>query len=460
MPLILASLIVASAAGYRGDGTGTFHPAAVPTLDTDARCWTTPMEGWSNAGPVLFGDMVCTTSEPTEVVCVDRASGAVRWRASSDYAETLQAEQQSELHELVRRADAAEATLIELQRAYSAARRDVRRDPTKAAEMERLAAELAAAKKLLDDVAPYRTPADKEVIGYASATPVTDGTTLFAAFGNGVVSAFDRAGTRRWSVWMGTPPEEMNGYHMGVTASPLLVDGALIVSNGRLAALDPATGKELWSKGPYLDYAPPAVLNAGDTAWLILPSGTALRARDAHVGASGLGVVWFVSPVVIEDRVYFLGGEGTAQLRDRGHMAVAAWRLQARGSSLEKTRLWSNRLHARDAQYSAPVFHDGRFHMLDSTGLMRTLDATNGQMLSQILLSDAMQLGPVYSPLVIANDALFVHGEQGGLGRLSTGPQPVLQAQQKVGPSRSGATFDDAGHMYVRTTEALLCLDP
>src|SRR5437764_1255579 len=76
----------------------------------------------------------------------------------------------------------------------------------------------------------------------AAATPVTDGKTIYAIFANGIVRAVDLDGKPRWTKCIAAPLS--TGY--GRAASPLLVDGKLIVHMTSLYALDAETGKQRW----------------------------------------------------------------------------------------------------------------------------------------------------------------------------------------------------------------------
>jgi outer membrane protein assembly factor BamB len=84
----------------------------------------------------------------------------------------------------------------------------------------------------------------------ATASPVVDGTRVYAYFSSYGVMAFHVDGEAQWSA-----PIPMPKTHHGSGASPILVDDLLIVnhdamSGGYLLALNKNTGKEVW-KQPY-----------------------------------------------------------------------------------------------------------------------------------------------------------------------------------------------------------------
>jgi hypothetical protein len=115
--------------GWRGDGSGRF-PGATPvtTWSAEKNVRWSAVVGRGYSSPIIAGDSVIVTSEPNLVICLDRANGKERWRA--------------------------EVTTAEL-----------------------------ADSKQREEAQAYVPPKDGS--GMAAATPVTDGTNVYAAFANG-----------------------------------------------------------------------------------------------------------------------------------------------------------------------------------------------------------------------------------------------------------------------------------
>lgn len=84
--------------------------------------------------------------------------------------------------------------------------------------------------------------------GYASNTPVTDGSTVYAFLGRAGVFAFDFQGNRRWEAKTGDLPSPEK---WGSGSSPVFFDDLLIIPAGEEAkeifALDKATGDRVWT---------------------------------------------------------------------------------------------------------------------------------------------------------------------------------------------------------------------
>ena len=366
--------------GYRGDGTGRYEVKGTAWhATTDAVRWRAPSPAWSNAAVVLAGSQVCTTAEPTTLWCVDARTGTRTWIASNDVVDTLAGDERTARAAQLAQVPGWEEAYREGLAAYSRLRREVRADPSKVEALQAAQAGVADVRAKLDAMAPYLTPPDKEVIGYASATPVFDGEHLYAQFAQGVVSSFALDGRRRWSVWLGPPPGSMRGYHTGAAASPVLLDGVLVVGHGHLQGLDPASGKVLWKGRPYLDYGSPTPLRVGGVGYLATPDGQLVRAKDGTVVAEGLGDMYFTSPLVHDGVIYYLGGQSTEVMRPRGYMEAKAWRVApGDGGTPQVTPVFDVRLANTDSVYSAAAWAGGKAWFLDRELMLRAVDPSSG----------------------------------------------------------------------------------
>ena len=70
--------------GWRGDGSGRF-PAATPPLEwslTKNVRWNTVV-GRSYSSPILTAKFVVVTTEPSILLCLDRADGKVLWKVET-----------------------------------------------------------------------------------------------------------------------------------------------------------------------------------------------------------------------------------------------------------------------------------------------------------------------------------------------------------------------------------------
>jgi outer membrane protein assembly factor BamB len=451
----LALALAGDVRGWRNDGTNAF-PQAAPPSGLGAASWSAALPQWGNASPVLVGGKVCTTHEPTTLLCADAASGRVLWRAKNEVLDALPADLAAMLRPEVEKAVAAEARLAELKRAYSALQRDARRAPDDAnlaAQLTATAAEMEQVKAQIDAYVAYRTPADKEIIGYASATPVTDGERIYALFGTGVVAAYTLDGRRLWARWLGPHQIQMRGYHVGTAASPLLIDGVLVVPWDKLLGLDPATGANRWDAGEYRDYGTPGVASPGGAGVLLTPDGRMIRARDGRTVQSGLGNIWYVGPVVSGDDVYYIGSTSDGHTTKRTERTVVrALRLSADGA----TERWTVDLATTQTFYAQPVLYDGTIYAVTQKGEARAISAADGTVHYTVDLGGRLY-GEVFASPVVAGGNLVITGATGVMVIGRTGPAWQDVAEGRVATMRATPVFQ-GDRMYLHTYEGLSCL--
>ena len=232
--------------GFRGDGTGRY-PAATPPLAWSEKKnvrWKAVV-GKSHSSPILTGKYVLVTSEPCLLLCLDRATGAVRWKLE-----------------------------------------------TKPADL--------ADEKSRQQAAEYQPP--PAGAGMSAATPVTDGKNVYAAFANGIVRAVDLEGQPRWIAFIDA--KQCTGY--GRSSSPVIAAGRLIVHITNLYAFDLASGKRLWvNEEAKSRYGSPAAFKAGETSVVVTPAGDVVRVEDGKTLASSVGKGVYSTPVAGGGVLYF-----------------------------------------------------------------------------------------------------------------------------------------------------------
>jgi len=235
--------------GWRGDGSGRFVDADPPTTWSEKNVRWSAVVGSGYSSPILTDKRVVVTSEPDQLLCIDRGDGKVRWKLQ------------------IRPADLADA-------------------------------------KSRQAAADYVPPKDGS--GLMAATPITDGKTVYAVLANGIVCAVDLDGKLKWTAFVDA--EQSTAY--GRSASPLLVAGKLIVHMTNLYAFEPATGKQLWVNSEAAShYGTPTALKVEGVDVIVTPNGDAVRAADGKTVAADLGNGKHTSPVASAGVVYL--GEGS-----------------------------------------------------------------------------------------------------------------------------------------------------
>ncbi len=449
-----AAWAAAAPTGFRGDGSSRF-PAAQPPLrfSTEAGVlWSARMPAWSNASPVIVGDTVFVTAEPFDLLAYSATDGRKLWQHSTSATDCLEGAERATAERDAAEAKRITALLTERERALSTQKRAVRKraaDATAKALLGSLSAEVNALRAQLAKHDRYRPPDPIPELGFASATPVSDGRFVYAVFGNGAVTAFDLAGKRQWGRWLGTPLQAMRGYSRGQAASPLLVDGRLIVAMNKLYALDPATGKTLWAGDSYTDFGTPVHLRVGGQSVLVTPAGAVLRVSDGRTLASSLGAMLYVGPVALGETIFFIGGDDAA-----APIEATAVQLRGSGGSVSGSVKWHTRL-GNERLYSTPVAHDGLVYIIGRLNTLWVLDAATGEGVYDKALP--LGHGDIYTSPVIAGDRLYVTSKSGVIVVLKTGRTYQELAVNQLEPARGSPVFIGK-RMYFRGFDNLYAI--
>ena len=343
--------------GWRGDGTGRY-PKANPPIHWDIDegtgiLWKADV-GAGHASPLIVGSRIFLTAEREKLLCLDRSTGKVLWTADSGYA-TLPA----------------------------------------------------------GITPPNKRPPAFPDCGYSTPTPASDGRSLFACYGSGIVVCCDLDGQRRWIRFLDR--ELINDY--GRTASPLLTGGKLLISIGGLLALDPKTGQILWETAEARpSYGTPARASVAGVDVVITSNGDCVRVADGKILAAKLGEMEYTSPVVHEGVAYF-AGEPT----------VAVQLVAGPGATVRPRPLWEND-DMEGNFYASPVCHDGLLYCANNEGLLYALDAKTGEIVWQQELQipsasglPGIEPANIYGSLTLAGRHLLLANDVGNTLLLAPG---------------------------------------
>jgi outer membrane protein assembly factor BamB len=124
--------------------------------------------------------------------------------------------------------------------------------------------------------------------GYASYSPVTDGTHVWASFGSRGVHCYDMDGNHKWSVDLGKMKMRMS---FGEGSSPALAGDALVVlmdheSGSFIIALDKETGKTIWKtdRDERTNWSTPIAVEVNGTIQVVVNASKRVRSYDAKTG--------------------------------------------------------------------------------------------------------------------------------------------------------------------------------
>ncbi len=247
--------------GWRGDGSGRF-PGATPPIawsrqvrdgraESSGMRWMTPIPSGASS-PIVVGERIFFGFGRSGLMCVGKADGRILWYHTHSYYEVMTEEERRAI--------------------------DDRAKPLFAAIQARMAAEM---KRMSDAVSPAGYPDDKRFMGeqfnrelaepmkqldalvlevgkdryrtgswhdweWSSATPVSDGTSVFMWFSHRVAVCYDLDGNRIWATH--EPAEDITyAESHGRHSSPVLCGDRLIVQYGHeVIAFERKTGKLSW----------------------------------------------------------------------------------------------------------------------------------------------------------------------------------------------------------------------
>ena len=214
------------------------------------------------------------------------------------------------------------------------------------------------------------------------ATPAVDGGRVFTLGAAGILSSWDAAsGALLWRNDY-SAAVQVTGLFCGTSASPIVSGGMLIVQvgsdagGGRVLALDPATGGEIWVwRGVGPGYASPIVVEIEGRRQVVTLTESSIVGLDAANG----GLLWSV-PFTDEWHENIVTPVWTGE-----HLVVSgprrgthAFAVRREGAEWQAAPAWSN---ARVTMYmSSPVLAAGTLYGHSSTrsGQFVALDAQTG----------------------------------------------------------------------------------
>jgi outer membrane protein assembly factor BamB len=373
--------------GFRGDGTGIFPAANPPTTWNEEKkegiVWKVNVGATLHSSPVISADKIFLLVESDKLVCLDAKSGKELW------------------------------------------------------------AKTTGVQDLKEQAEPL---AGRDEVGNTTPTPVTDGKQVYVVFANGIVTAFDLEGNRKWAVFI----NEVSQTGYGRTASPCIADGKLIVSMGYLAGLDCANGKVLWKAQKALEsFGSPIPVKVGGVPLVVSPTGHVLKASDGTLWGQTKDTLTYASPAIAGDRAYFMDRD-TAGV-ELGNMAGAV------------KRVWRGELEGEF--FASPAVHDGLIYMISNQGELTVTDAKDGTLVYKKELEignmsgkPTMMVANIYASVCIAGKYVYVGNEKGETVVFETGREYKQVAVNRLKDETAGTMTFAGNRIFIRGKETLYCI--
>jgi outer membrane protein assembly factor BamB len=298
--------------------------------------------------------------------------------------------------------------------------------------------------------------------GYASSTPAGDESGIYAFFGSNGVRAYSHEGELKWEQSCGD-----RYTNFGSASSPVLTDDMVIINaaveSQAVIALDKRTGKKIWHAAVSGDSrSTPLLLKRSDSQELVfhlksVHEGGAnegkLAALDPHTGKplwECLAIDNYLnpSPVAHEGVIYAIGGSP--------NRAVAI-RAGGRGDITGTHKLWDIK---QGSEIGTPVYYEGHLYWAnEESGIAYCVEAKTGDVKYKERLQP--RPGRIYASGVIGDGKLYYVSRENGTFVLPASPRFELLAHNTFTSDASVFNATPAistGRLYLRSDKYLYCL--
>jgi outer membrane protein assembly factor BamB len=289
----------------------------------------------------------------------------------------------------------------------------------------------------------------------ATPTPVTDGKTIYALFGNGQLVALDMDGKVVWTRHLG---KEYSPFLVlwGHGGSPVLYKDTLIIlcdhtPKSYLLALDKNTGKERWKAdrgaGRVSHSTPLVVAEPGGDALIINSS----ERVDAYNPVNG-ELLWYTgsqrqtpvpTPVFHNGVIYLSRG-----YRNSDFMAL---RPGGRGEIKPDSYLWSV---ASGASYVPSIlYYEGLIYVTNEVGIATCVDAQTGKEVWK------QRLGGIFFASPVAGDhKIYMMSETGETFVLRAGREAAILSRNNLDERIIASPAISNRNIFLRSDSSLFCI--
>jgi outer membrane protein assembly factor BamB len=205
----------------------------LPTILHESKhvLWMTELPQRSNATPIVVGDRLFVMAEPDELLCLDKHTGKILWKAASNYYEMVSPAERAANPAFGQKIDPLEAALRQ--------ERDFRKRLDLRMQIQQSLVAIDAGRFAWKADGHYE--AHFGIVGFTTPTPVSDGKHVWVWCGNAVAACYDVDGNRRWMT-------RVDASELSYTSAPALAGGTFAVYLHYLMGLDADTGKVRWKQ--------------------------------------------------------------------------------------------------------------------------------------------------------------------------------------------------------------------
>jgi outer membrane protein assembly factor BamB len=323
-----------------------------------------------------------------------------------------------------------------------------------------LAFDVKAGKMLWERDAWQGTPYDDrhKRSSYASTTPVTDGTLVYAWFGSEGLYAYDFNGTLAWKKSFGGIPT----FGMGTGTSPVLHGNLLIIQADEntgeksfIAALDKRSGREVWRQPRKVQasWATPVIVRAPDGRDELVTSGNELIiSYDPKTGrelwrTKGVDSNAIPSPVYGHGLVIISAGFPAKK--------VIAVKLGGSGDITGTAQIaWT--YDKGTAYVPSPILVGDYVYLMSDGGIITCLDAKTGE----VKYEGGRPPAPArfMASMVAVGDAILQSSDAGDVFVIRAGPKHEVIRTNSIGEPIAASPAIANGRIYLRGEQHLFAV--
>ena len=314
---------------------------------------------------------------------------------------------------------------------------------------------------------------------YCSASPVTDGERVVVSFASDGLYCYDFDGNELWH-----RSDLGRQIHIwGNGASPVLHGDLCFLNFGPgettyLLAVQKRDGKTAWKKEEETGYGKhsaddvrggnkenatyigswttPTLMKVEGRDQLFMSWPRRLAAYDPRSGdeiwtCSGLNPLVYTSPIYDDGLVVAMGGFGGSSL------AVRPIGSAGRGSKdITDSRIWH---HAKTPQrIGSGVIKDGYIYIHNDPGTAECYELKSGERKWQERLSGPGSSGTNWSSVMLAGDNCYTINQGGDCFVFKASPKFELVSVNSLGEASNSSIVPSNGDLFIRTHEALWCI--
>ena len=409
--------------GWRGPrGTGVSSETSFPvSWDASNIRWKTPIPGRGHSSPIVWGDRIFLTTSVEGEVVPGREKKPEHMLGSQVFIHPDMVSHDRRQTMKVLGLDAKSGKVLWEQTAYDGPVADGRHRKS----------------------------------SFASATPVTDGQSVFVFFGTEGLYAYDFNGVQKWKQELG----EIRTLGLGYATSPVLHGNLVIVQcdedNGEksfIAAFDKATGKEVWRQGRKVQssWATPVIVGGA----LVTGGSEFTIAYDPATGkelwrAKGVESNAIPSPVYGNGMVYMTAGYPAKTV-----MAIPLDGASGTEAPAGAKVAWT---YARGTAYvTSPILVGNLLYLSTDRGILTALDAKTGEVKYE---GGRVPVPATFTASMVAfGDKILQASEDGDVFVIQAGPEHKVVTTNKLGEPIFASPALSNGVIYIRGQQHLYAI--